>query len=110
MAGRLPDPVGLAHWVDLVYSGAMTFDQVADAFAASNEFQTLTKGMTNGQLVDFMYQNTLDRGADPAGYAHWKQLLDNGMDRGDLLLGFSQSEEHFNMMASHITNGIDYLI
>jgi hypothetical protein len=31
------------------------------------------------------------------------------MDRGDLLLGFSQSNEHFSLVGAQVTGGIDYL-
>ena len=105
-AGRQPDAAGLMHWGELIRTGAMTLGQVADQFAASAEFSNATAGMTNAELVDFMYLNTLDRAADEAGHAHWTNQLDNGMDRGDLLIAFSQSEEHFHLLGDQITNGI----
>lgn len=105
-ANRLPDEAGLLHWGELVRTGAMTLDQVADQFAASAEFSNATAGMTNSQLVEYMYLTTLDRAPDEAGHAHWTNALDNGMDRGDLLLAFSQSEEHFHLLGARITNGI----
>ncbi len=108
-AGRLPDQQGLIYYAELLRTGARTLDQIADGFAASPEFQHLTAGMTNAELVEFMYQNTLGRASDPAGAAYWIAKLDNGMDHGDLLIGFSQSTEHFRLMASSITNGIAVL-
>jgi len=107
-AGRLPDAAGLIVWAEAIKSGAMTLAQVAAGFANSAEFQNLTAGMSHSQLVDFMYQNSLDRGADPAGKQAWVNLLDAGLSDGDLLIGFSQSTEHFFLLGSHITNGIDY--
>lgn len=109
-AGRLPDEAGLVHWAEALKSGAMTLDQVADGFAYSKEFQNLIAGMTNAELVEFMYQNTLGRASDPAGAAYWIDRLDNGMDHGDLLIGFSQSEEHFHLIGTSITNGIDFFV
>jgi hypothetical protein len=84
-------------------------DQVADGFANSTEFQNLAAGLSNAQLVEYMYQNTLDRPSDPGGFAYWTGRLDVGMDRGDLLIGFSQSNEHFNLLGAHVTSGIDYM-
>jgi hypothetical protein len=107
-AGRLPDAGGLVNWAEALKSGAMTLAQVASGFANSAEFQNLTSGMSHSQLVDFMYQTSLDRGADSGGKAGWVNALDAGMSDGDLLIGFSQSTEHFFLLGSHITNGIDY--
>lgn len=106
-AGRQPDPGGLITWAEAIRSGAQSLDQVADQFAASAEFRGLTAGMTNGQIVEFMYQNTLDRASDPGGLAYWTGRLNAGMDRGDLLIAFSQSQEHFFLLGPQITNGID---
>ena len=108
-AGRRPDAEGLVYWAEAIENGTLTLDQVADGFANSPEFLKLTQGMSNSQLVDFMYQNTLDRASDPTGLQYWTGRLDAGMDRGDLLLGFSQSYEHFNLLGPQVTSGIDYL-
>jgi hypothetical protein len=106
-AGRRPDPQGLFVWAEAIRSGAQSLSGVADQFAASPEFAGLTAGMSNGQIVEFMYQNALDRGSDPGGLSYWTGRLDAGMDRGDLLLAFSQSQEHFYLLAPQITNGLD---
>jgi len=107
-AGRLPDAAGLIGWAEAIKSGAMTISQVAAGFANSAEFQSLTAGMSHAQLVDFMYQNSLDRSADLGGRQGWIDALDAGLSDGDLLIGFSQSTEHFFLLGSQITNGIDY--
>ena len=107
-AGRLPDEGGLIGWAEALKSGAMTLPQIASAFASSAEFLSLTAGLSNADLVEFMYRNSLDRGSDPAGKQAWVSLLDAGLSHGDLLIGFSQSTEHFFLLGDHITNGIDY--
>lgn len=104
---RLPDEGGLIHYGELVKSGALALAQIADQFAGSAEFKAATAGMSNAQIVDFMYQNTLDRLPDAAGRAYYIDQLNKGaMDLGDVLLDFSQSREHYNLLAPHITNGI----
>ena len=108
-AGRRPDAGGLIYWAEGIENGTFTLDQVADGFANSPEFLQLTQGMSNSQLVNFLYQNTLDRASDSEGLSYWTARLDAGMDRGDLLLGFSQSYEHFNLLGAQVTSGIDYL-
>jgi hypothetical protein len=108
-ADRLPDRDGLTYWAELVKSGATTLEQVAAGFAGSAEFQQRTAGMNNGQLVDFMYENTLDRLPDAEGRQFWVNHLDSGaVTLGQLLYGFSQSAEHNMLLAPQIVGGIDY--
>ena len=105
-SGRRPDADGLAFWTDRVTSGTMTLAQVADQFTASAEFTQATRTLSNGELVDLMYRNTLDRAPDAGGRAYWAGRLDHGMSQGALLLEFSQSPEHAGLMAAYVTGGI----
>ncbi len=109
-AGRRPDADGLAFWTGQVKSGAYTLEQVAGAFAGSGEFAGATAGKSNVQVVEFMYNNTLDRAPDARGLAYWTTQLDAGLSRGNLLLEFSQSAEHHNLLANQITGGIDLIM
>lgn len=108
-ANRLPDEQGLGYWVGQLQSGASLRD-IAAGFATSAEFQQSTSGLSNEQIVDFMYRNTLDREADASGRDYWVGLLDDGLSKGDLLLGFSESAEHYALIGSHIYSGVDYLM
>lgn len=108
-ANRLPDQGGLIYWAEALKTGAMSLGQVAQGFAASPEFTQLTRGMNNSQLVNFMYQNSLNRPADNAGLAYWVDKLDHGLSRGDLLLSFSQSAEHVSLLGSAIYDGAGYI-
>jgi len=104
--GRLPEVGGLTFWSEQVKTGARTLAQVANEFAASAEFTNAIAGKDSGQLVDFMYQNTLDRGPDASGRAFWVSQLDAGLTKGALLLSFSQSAEHYGLKAGDIIGGI----
>jgi hypothetical protein len=108
-ANRLPDSAGLVAWVDQINAG-MTLGQVADAFAASPEFASHTAGLSNADLVEYMYENTLDRAADSAGKQFWVDQLNHGMSKGELLLDFSASPEHFWMLRDHLYAGVDVLL
>jgi hypothetical protein len=108
-AGRAPDASGLIYWAEQLKSGAVGLSQVADGFARSSEFQASIAGKSHADVVATMYENTLDRHGDAAGIAYWTDLLDHGLTEGQLLLGFSDSGEHYALLASHITAGIDYL-
>lgn len=107
---RLPDQDGLVFWADQVKAGTLSIGQVAQGFAASAEFTARTNGMDHGQLVDFMYRTTLDRGADAGGRTYWVDQLDHGLDTGGLLAAFSQSAEHAALFAPHLINGIDIIV
>jgi len=76
--GRLLEVGGLTFWSEQVKTGARTLAQVANEFAALSEFTNAIAGTDNGQLVDFMYQNTLDRGPDASGRAFLVRQLDAG--------------------------------
>lgn len=108
-ADRLPDQAGLLGWADLMDRG-MTLKQVATGFAGSAEFAARTTGMSNANLVEYMYNTTLDRPSDAVGKAYWVDQLDHGMSKGDLLLGFSSSLEHFLQLQEHLYSGVDFHI
>lgn len=104
---RRPDEEGLVFYGEAVKNGTFTLAQIADQFAGSAEFRAATAGMNNEQIVDFMYRNTLDRLPDAEGRAYYVNQLNSGaMDLGDILLDFSQSAEHTNLIIADITGGI----
>ncbi|MBB5700132.1 DUF4214 domain-containing protein [Sphingomonas yantingensis] len=105
-ANRLPDAQGLTFYSEQVKSGALTVLQVADLFASSAEFTAATAGLNNGQLVDLLYQNALDRPADSVGRAFYIDQLDHGLSKGALLLEFGTSSEHTALLAANIVGGI----
>lgn len=108
-SNRLPDEDGLGYWVGQLQSGK-SLSEIASGFAASSEFSNATAGFSNSQLVDFMYENALERTADADGREYWIDQLDRGLSKGDLMLGFSESAEHYNLLESHIFAGVDYFM
>jgi Ca2+-binding RTX toxin-like protein len=108
-AGRLPDAGGLTYYAGKVKSGALTLGQVASDFAESSEFKAIIAGKANDQIVDFIYQNTLDRAADVGGRSFYTQQLDSGASAAGVLLDVSLSQEHYNIYYSHTAYGIDLL-
>lgn len=90
--GRLPDIAGLDHWVDARRSG-VSLSEIADAFAASAEFTARYGHLSNDRFVDLLYGNVLGRAPDDDGRAHWTSVLDRGTDRGEVMIGFSESAE-----------------
>jgi hypothetical protein len=88
---RAPDDGGWNHWVGVRLQG-ITLVEVSQEFALSSEFATI--GLTsNGDFVDYVYRNVLDREPDPLGRQFWINQLNNGMTRGEMMTGFTESRE-----------------
>jgi hypothetical protein len=108
-AGRLPDRGGLAYYAERVKSGAMTLAQVTGDLSGSVEFLDAIIGKGNGEIVDYIYQNTLHRLADTGGRDFYTAQLDNGANPASVLQDLALSFEHYILFSRHITNGIDTL-
>jgi len=98
--GRDADPVGFSRFVGSVISGT-TLQQVAPSFLGSSEFGSRYGAAPSDQaLVDALYQNTLHRAPDAAGEAQYVRALASGQfSRSDLLVAFSDSQEHIDLVA-----------
>ena len=103
---RLPDGNGLLYWKDQIDHGT-SLSTVAAAFASSSEFQNTYGNLSNQAFVDLIYHNVLHRAGDPGGVAFWTNALASGQtNRGDVLLGFSESTEHQVNTVGIIDHGI----
>ena len=90
---RIPDYAGLLFWIDQ-YRDGLSLEAIAQAFAASPEFQQHYGNLTNQEFVALAYQNVLGRAADAQGLAFWTGHLDRGtLTRGQVMLAFSESAE-----------------
>jgi hypothetical protein len=89
---RLPDQAGLGYWVGQARAG-VPLESIAGSFAQSVEFRNRYGAVSNAQFVGLVYGNVLGRAADPGGASYWTGLLDGGMARGQVMVGFSESPE-----------------
>lgn len=89
---RAADPAGLDYWVRL-YVGGVPLGFIAQEFMVSAEWQSTYGELNNEQFVELIYHNVLDRASDPEGFAHWVGVLNQGVGRKEILLGFSESQE-----------------
>jgi len=91
---RDPDLKGLQFWVDQLLGGEPLGD-VSQFFAGSDEFIERYGELDDGEFVDLVYQNILEREPDAKGRAHWVEQLGSGaIDRGRVMIGFSESPEY----------------
>ncbi len=86
---RAADTAGLRHWI----GSGLAHQAVSDAFAASDEFQLRYGSLSDEGFIDLVYANVLGRSADAAGRAYWLGQLAQGVSRGSIMLGFSESTE-----------------
>ncbi len=99
--GRDADPTGFPQYVRAVINGD-TLQQVALSFLGSAEFvNRYGAAPADQQFVDALYANTLHRAPDTAGEALCVRTLGAGLSRADLLVSFSDSQEHINRVAQN---------
>ena len=97
----------MSYWTNALKSGALTVGAVTDFFAASPEFAQRYGSLGDAQFVERLYLNVLDRSGDAEGTAFWTGVLANGSyDRGDVLLGFSESGENKTKTLATMADGI----
>ena len=66
---------------------------MAAYFTASPEFLARYGKLGDEQFVERVYRNVMGRSSDRAGLEYWSGLLRSGVDRGTVILGFSESAE-----------------
>jgi hypothetical protein len=100
---RIPDYSGLMYWFNTMYpssGGGAGLADVSQAFAQSAEFVGTYGALDNAGFVALVYQNVLGRDAEPAGFAYWLDMLNRGMTRGQMMIGFSESIENHSVTAT----------
>jgi len=103
---RAPDQSGFEALLDTLENGSLTLQQLANEFIASTEFQSQYAGLTNQQFVEQLYQFCLNRAGDSGGIATWTAALNGGMSRGEVLLAFSESGEHKDLLQGQLDQGL----
>jgi hypothetical protein len=101
---RTPDDAGLAFWIGELDGGASAL-AVSAGFAASAEFIALF-GTSPNTIIAGLYENVLGRAGEPAGIDYWVGQLSAGASTGEVLLGFSESDENVALVAPAISEGI----
>ncbi|MBV7539256.1 DUF4214 domain-containing protein [Duganella sp. sic0402] len=105
---RRPDSAGVGFWMDHMEKG-MSLQEVASRFIASTEFtNTYGAAPSDADFVTLLYRNVLHREPEAAGKAHWLEQLGNGQSRAQVLVGFSESAENHDNVATLIGNGFLY--
>lgn len=83
---RSGENFGITAWADVVKNG-MSLSSLSNIFYNSNEGQKLYKAMDDGQYINQLFHNILNRDVDKPGLDFFKSQLASGMSRGDLAYG-----------------------
>ena len=76
--GRPADPGGLAYWADRMDQEGGSLASIVAEFGTSDEFNRRYAGLSNSQLLDALYQQTLGRAPDAVGKQWYLDQLDAG--------------------------------
>ncbi len=98
---RIPDHDGLFGWVNALRTGT-PLGNVSGAFAASQEFQNTYGALSDADFVTLVYRNVLGRTPDLAGYNDWLGRLRAGLTRGNMMIGFTESQEYQNKTRNNV--------
>lgn len=90
---RLADSNGFDYWLGQRAAGVDLVD-ISAAFADSAEFMNRYGSLSDETFVDLVYANVLNRAADAQGRAHWINVLAQGVSRGEVMVGFAESNEY----------------
>ena len=89
---RLPDAGGAQYWTGQRAAG-VSLEAIAAAFSASTEFVNTYGSLPDDRFVELVYNNVLTRVPDAQGESYWMAQLTAGVDRGAMMVGFSESAE-----------------
>ncbi len=105
---RTPDLAGLGGWIGGMDAGAVTLEQAASSFIASEEFQGLYgANPSNSQFVTSLFLNVFGRGPSSGDAGYWVDQIANGVQtRAQVLAFFSETSENKTYTASLTANGI----
>jgi len=104
--GRHYDQAGLEGQAAWIANGTITLRSLADAFVHSAEFLNRFGSLDNRAFVEQLYRFSLGREGEPQGVNGWTANLNAGMSRGDVVIGFSESQEHRGLTQSVLNEGL----
>ena len=103
---RLPEAEGLIGWTASLKAG-IPLSQIAAGFADSPEFQARYGALSNRAFIEQLFNFCLNRNGDEAGIQNWVNNMDAGLrTRAQVLLEFSESQEHVNLTNSNMLGGV----
>ncbi len=106
MFDREADLGGLEYWFGRVENGTGS-GEIANNFAASDEFIARYGNLSNEEILDNFYQNAFGRAADAGGKAFWLGQMEDGLTAARIAEHFAASQEAVELMG---IDGNQYVI
>ena len=90
---RAPDLGGFNFFSEGLEQGTLTNSQVINIFVGSPEFQSTFGQLDDGEFVELLFNNVLDRPSDPGGFSFFTGQLADGASRASVVTTFIASPE-----------------
>ncbi|MBP5290990.1 MAG: DUF4214 domain-containing protein, partial [Lachnospiraceae bacterium] len=92
------DANGLEDWTFSLINKQATGSGVAEGFLTSQEFKN--RNLSDEEFVTVLYRTMFDREPDADGFNAWVKVLKDGVDREQVIRGFTKSIEFENLCSS----------
>ncbi len=84
---RAPDAAGLTYWVTNVTTNGWSVSDVAQSFFDSPEVaENYPTTLSNGDFIDKIYNNVLNRDSDAEGKAYWVEQMNNNITKNEMII------------------------
>jgi hypothetical protein len=104
---RPADPSGLAFWTNQLQTNPNAYQDIAQAFSTSAEYQAEYGGQTNRAVVAEVYENLFSRAGEDAGIDFWTNALNNGsLNLGNVVTGIASGAQNQDRIAFNAKVGV----
>lgn len=107
---RPADPGGLTFWANNLATNPNGYQEIAQAFSTSAEYQATYGGMNNRAVVGEVYENLFGRVGETAGIDFWTNALNNGaLNIGNVVTGIAAGAQGDDRTAFSAKVGVSTL-
>lgn len=106
---RAPDASGLGYWLSS-HDRGLGMKDMATMFLSSSESAAAFPDSSDTGFIATLYNNVFHRAPDAAGLAyHLNNLAQRNVDRADLLVNFTLSQENMVQLVGTMQNGMAFV-
>ena len=104
---RPADPAGLTFWANNLATNPNGYQEIAQAFSTSAEYQATYGGQDNRAVVAEVYENLFGRPGEAAGIDFWTNALNNGsLNIGNVVTGVAAGAQGDDRIAFNAKVGV----
>jgi hypothetical protein len=100
--GRIPDFAGLWHQVKAIVFDGVPLRVIAQNIVTSPEFEARYGILTDSQYITLLYNNAFGRDPLPQELIDWQNYINSGASRGDVLIGFTESDNYLRESSDRV--------